>query len=713
MGWLTGFIAVIGIGLYIFLNEYAVSDNTRTILLSIIVGIGVYLFAMSISWIGIIIMKIRRKDDKSLPERLKRRKKRSYIIAFSLMILSIVLFFNFYLYIKTLMGNDMLISLRVGEDNFFIKNGEVMQLEVDARVLTNPFCSANCSLSIEDMGRGEIVHKEDFHLKFSSPFYNNYPIVSNEENSGQTLYEVSLECNTLNQKFCYTKDSSKSRTKILLLNHELNDLQVQRKEELKKEVENLTKEFYTLQNNLNKMNLNFSSLDLSEFETENQYLRKTSYSLIGDANNLGSLYKNQEYPQLEASAYDFRVKIDNLVFRFNNLNFSVTYKLERYNSLVHNASLMRDEIFYLEESNFSDSSISEARDFVRDFNSMILSVSEKNKLESKIILFNNVRLEKESLFSLLKNESYSNISGDNVLDVSIYPVNIWEPYDSSFILQEPFPICCLRGECYKCMDNSSSNYPVVLVHGHSFNEKISAELSMESFGDVAQELEKEGYIDAGYFYVSDYEQSLKGYLGKVDAPVVVEATYYLDTQVTEENSFIFDSKWESIDIYAARLNEIISNVKYITGKEKVVIVAHSMGGLVTRRYIQLYGEESLDKIILVGTPNKGIDGFVLAYCPVFGADIECSEMNKSSSFMSELNTGPLPNIPFYNIIGLGCSWEDSDGDGIVKNESAYLEGVENIYTVGNCNGVDFFHLTIINPNKHPEVYYIIKNLIVS
>jgi hypothetical protein len=499
----------------------------------------------------------------------------------------------------------------------------------------------------------------------------------------------------------------------------LNDFQIERKEELKKEAENLTKEFYTLQNNLNKMNLNFSSLDLSEFDTEYQYLRKTSYFFIEDINNLGSLYENQEYSQLETNASDLRVKIDSLESRFNSLNSSIAYKVDNYNSLIYNASLMREEIIYLEESNLSDSSISEAKDFIRDFNSMVLSISEKNKLESKITLFNNVKLEKENLFSLLKNDSYSNISGTNILDVSIYPVNLerislaWEPYDYSFILPEPFPICCLRGECYRCMDNSSSNYPVILVHGHSFNEKISAELSMESFGDVAQELEKEGYIDAGYFYVSHYEESLKGYLGKVDAPIVVEATYYLDSQTTEEDSFIFDSKWESIDVYAARLNEIISNVKYLTGKDKVVIVAHSMGGLVTRRYIQLYGEGSLDKIILVGTPNKGIDGFVLAYCPVFGADIECSEMNKSSSFMAELNHGPLPNIPFYNIIGLGCSWENSDGDGIVKNESAYMEGVENIYATGTCNGVDFFHLTIIKPDKHPEVYYIIKNLIIS
>ena len=156
---------------------------------------------------------------------------------------------------------------------------------------------------------------------------------------------------------------------------------------------------------------------------------------------------------------------------------------------------------------------------------------------------------------------------------------------------------------------------------------------------------------------------------------------------------------------------LVSNVKYLTGKDKVIIVAHSMGGLVTRRYIQLYGEESLDRVVLVGIPNHGVDGFVLNYCSVFGADLECSEMNKSSAFLEELNNSPLPNIPVYNIVGLGCFWEGSDGDGIVKNESAYLEGAENIYVNGTCNVVDFFHVRMIKPRNHPEIYEIIKDLI--
>lgn len=86
-------------------------------------------------------------------------------------------------------------------------------------------------------------------------------------------------------------------------------------------------------------------------------------------------------------------------------------------------------------------------------------------------------------------------------------------------------------------------------------------------------------------------------------------------------------------------------------------------------------------------------------------------MNKSSEFIYNLNAAPLPSIPVYNLVGIGCYWEGSDGDGIVKSSSAYLNGTENIYVNGTCSGVDFFHVRMIKPTKHPEIYKIIRDLI--
>ena len=54
------------------------------------------------------------------------------------------------------------------------------------------------------------------------------------------------------------------------------------------------------------------------------------------------------------------------------------------------------------------------------------------------------------------------------------------------------------------------------------------------------------------------------------------------------------------------LKPCIQRAKDLTGSEKVNIVAHSMGGLVTRKYIQSDSyENDIHKFVMVGTPNKG------------------------------------------------------------------------------------------------------------
>lgn len=79
--------------------------------------------------------------------------------------------------------------------------------------------------------------------------------------------------------------------------------------------------------------------------------------------------------------------------------------------------------------------------------------------------------------------------------------------------------------------------------------------------------------------------------------------------------------------------------------------------------------------------------------------------------MLNLSTAPFPEIPVKNIIGLGCFWEDSFGDGIVKNESAFLGWADNYYVNGTCKGVNFFHVDMIKPNKYPQIYNLTKELI--
>jgi triacylglycerol esterase/lipase EstA (alpha/beta hydrolase family) len=77
----------------------------------------------------------------------------------------------------------------------------------------------------------------------------------------------------------------------------------------------------------------------------------------------------------------------------------------------------------------------------------------------------------------------------------------------------------------------------------------------------------------------------------------------------------------SIDSYVALIESTIRRIRAETGNDKVVIVAHSMGGLAARAYLRDYGGAGIGKIITLGTPHHGT---TLAD---FGIGINCGEMN--------------------------------------------------------------------------------------
>lgn len=86
---------------------------------------------------------------------------------------------------------------------------------------------------------------------------------------------------------------------------------------------------------------------------------------------------------------------------------------------------------------------------------------------------------------------------------------------------------------------------------------------------------------------------------------------------------------------AYELDAFIDNVLSQTGKEQVDIVAHSMGGLSSRYYIQnLDGHEKVGSLITLGTPHHGTP---LAYL-VSWTD-GGYEMIPGSGFLQQLNSG--------------------------------------------------------------------------
>ena len=73
-----------------------------------------------------------------------------------------------------------------------------------------------------------------------------------------------------------------------------------------------------------------------------------------------------------------------------------------------------------------------------------------------------------------------------------------------------------------------------------------------------------------------------------------------------QDLFVFPYDWRSdIDKVSIRLNEKIKEIKNVTGSGKVDLIAHSMGGLVVKKYLITNSDNSVSKFIDVGTPHFG------------------------------------------------------------------------------------------------------------
>jgi len=72
------------------------------------------------------------------------------------------------------------------------------------------------------------------------------------------------------------------------------------------------------------------------------------------------------------------------------------------------------------------------------------------------------------------------------------------------------------------------------------------------------------------------------------------------------NLFTLPYDWRlNIGVSASKLKEKIDEVKLQTGVDKVDIVAHSMGGLIVKKYLADFGGSSIGKFVDIGTPHTG------------------------------------------------------------------------------------------------------------
>ena len=301
--------------------------------------------------------------------------------------------------------------------------------------------------------------------------------------------------------------------------------------------------------------------------------------------------------------------------------------------------------------------------------------------------------------------------------------------DAQILSLPPDPdMCCANGVCNACCDpgdvacKALQRPSLILLHGHSFNKDTSAYNSIGIFDPLEERLSADGsYLDLGTFSPSQNQgiPLAPGATGRAPLPVMLTPTYYLESYTNALGVQVSQDKSGTIDTYVLRLKDIIDRSVAASGNSQVDIVAHSMGGLVVRRYMQAFGSGKIRKLFLVGTPNQGIGDNAYSHCTWFGAKAECEDMHQGSLLLSTLNdpTRQPTTLPdTYLIIGHGCDTEGSkDGDGVVTEKSALLPGISAdhiLYVTGACSTTDPLHMWLLDPVKYPATYsYILEKLI--
>jgi len=127
----------------------------------------------------------------------------------------------------------------------------------------------------------------------------------------------------------------------------------------------------------------------------------------------------------------------------------------------------------------------------------------------------------------------------------------------------------------------------------------------------------------------------------------------------------------SIELFADQLAEKIAGIRAATGAGQIVIVTHSMGGLVARAYLRRYGGAHVRRLITLGAPHQGSRHAWM----MFGAPL--AQMRPDNAFLVRLNadTERAAGVPVVSL----WSWHDSM---VTPQTSSRLTWAENIVIAG-------------------------------
>jgi triacylglycerol lipase len=130
--------------------------------------------------------------------------------------------------------------------------------------------------------------------------------------------------------------------------------------------------------------------------------------------------------------------------------------------------------------------------------------------------------------------------------------------------------------------------------------------------------------------------------------------------------------WGKIDDYAQGIERRIDEVLAATGAAQVILIGHSMGGLVLRAYLRRYGRDKVARIVTLGSPHQG------TRLARLGLGRNARQMRMGSSWLAELaRPGAVPLPP-----GSVSIFSFQDNYVFPQQACSTLEGATNVAISG-------------------------------
>ena len=126
----------------------------------------------------------------------------------------------------------------------------------------------------------------------------------------------------------------------------------------------------------------------------------------------------------------------------------------------------------------------------------------------------------------------------------------------------------------------------------------------------------------------------------------------------------------SIECFADQLAHKIDAIVAATGAPRVVVVAHSMGGLVVRAHLRKHGSGRIARVVTIGAPHHG------SATAWFFPGVSLAQMRPGNAWLAALNATALdPALRFVSL----WSWHDSM---VAPQTSSELPGAIDVAIAG-------------------------------